>query len=222
VKTPSARTRLSALFRSDLRLIHFSFDLLRSTPGWDEAFAHSISDLEGAALRPEDLEAAGTSEQLRDVAAIWRALDQSARRSWTIQRVYVEAAAALERRPEAWPFQGPVLAFAAGGLAAAEARFLRAIPQGTIGVLAARPARKRYLDRMEELLGAEAGAALRSVAAPRAAGSERDLLASHLFEPPAGRSCPARSARGARGPTARLISRSTRAWRTSWRPRPAG
>lgn len=177
--------RLSALFRSDLRLIHFSLDLLRSTPGWDEAFAHSISDLEGAALRPEDLEAAGTSEQLRDVAAIWRALDQSARRSWTIQRVYVEAAAALERRPEAWPFQGPVLAFAAGGLAAAEARFLRAIPQGTIGVLAARPARKRYLDRMEELLGAEAGAALRSVEAPRAAGSERDLLASYLFEPPA-------------------------------------
>ena len=177
--------RLSALFRSDLRLIHFSLDLLRSTPGWDEAFAHSISDLEGAALRPEDLEAAGTSEQLRDVAAIWRALDQSARRSWTIQRVYVEAAAALERRPEAWPFQGPVLAFAAGGLTAAEARFLRAIPQGTIGLLAARPARKRYLDRMEELLGAEAGAALRSVEAPRAAGSERDLLASYLFEPPA-------------------------------------
>ena len=79
-----------------------------------------------------------------------------------------------------------MLAFAAGGLTAAEARFLRAIPQGTIGVLAARPARKRYyLDRMEELLGAEAGAALRSVAAPRAAGSERDLLASYLFEPPA-------------------------------------
>src|SRR6058998_1430705 len=80
--------RLSAIFRAGLRLVHFSLDLLRSTPGWDDAFARSISDLEGAGLRPEDLDAAGTSGQLRDVAAIWRALDDSARYSWTIQRVY--------------------------------------------------------------------------------------------------------------------------------------
>lgn len=176
--------RLSALFRSELRLTHFSLDLLRSTLGWDDAFARTISDLEGAGLHLEDLEAAGTPEQLRDVGRIWRALEGSAGRSWTVERMYLEAAAALERRPDAWPFQGAVLAFAGGDLTAAKARFLRTIPETTIGLLAARPARGRYLDRMERLLGAEAGAALRSAVAPRAAGNERNLLASYLFEPP--------------------------------------
>ncbi|MBI4564837.1 MAG: PD-(D/E)XK nuclease family protein [Planctomycetes bacterium] len=178
-------TRLSVLFRSELRLAHFSFELLRSTPGWDEAFARTLSDLEGAGLRPENLEAAGTPERLHDVARIWRALDDSASRSWTVERVYREAAAALEGRSAAWPFQGAVLVFAGGDLTAAEARFLRAIPRATVGLLAARPARKRYLDRMENLLGAAAGTALRTAVAPRASGSERDLLASYLFEPPA-------------------------------------
>jgi hypothetical protein len=31
--------RLLALFRPELRLVHFPLDLLRSKPGWDEAFA---------------------------------------------------------------------------------------------------------------------------------------------------------------------------------------
>src|SRR5262245_41107738 len=49
-------TRLSALFRSNLSLRHFPIDLLRSAPGWDHAFAQSISDLEAAGLRPEEIE----------------------------------------------------------------------------------------------------------------------------------------------------------------------
>src|SRR5205809_6960598 len=44
-------TRLSVLFRSDLPLGHFPINLLRSAPGWDDAFARTISDLEGAWLR---------------------------------------------------------------------------------------------------------------------------------------------------------------------------
>jgi hypothetical protein len=78
-----------------------------------------------------------------------------------------------------------VLSSATGNLTSAQARFLRAIPQSTTGVLIARPARKRYLDKMEELLGVEVGAALRSAEAPRASRNERDLLSSYLFEPPA-------------------------------------
>ena len=178
------KTRLSALFRSELPLGHFPINLLRSAPGWDDAFARTISDLEGAGLRPDDIEVAGASPQLQDVLTIWRLLDNSANQSWTFQRIYLEAALALEQHAETWPFHGPVLAFAVGDLTAAEARFLRAIPQATIALLAARPVRKRYIERMEKLFGAEAAAALESAKAPRAAGSERDLLASYLFEPP--------------------------------------
>src|SRR5262245_39094773 len=45
--------RLLAVFRSELRLGHFPLDLLRDKPGWDEAFARTISDFEGAGLQPE-------------------------------------------------------------------------------------------------------------------------------------------------------------------------
>jgi RecB family exonuclease len=176
--------RLLVLFRSALDLKHFRLDLLISNPGWDEAFAHTISDLEGAGLRPADLEFSGAPATLRDVAAVWRALDDSAGSSWTTQRIYAEAAASLERDPGGWPFQGAVLATAGGDLTVAEARFFRSIPMAKIGLLAARPLRERYLDRMEALLGREAGAAIRSATAPRSQSSERDLLASYLFEPP--------------------------------------
>jgi len=176
--------RLATLFRLGLPLAHFPVELLRSAPGWDHAFARTISDLEGAGVRPEDIDQAGASPQLQDVLTIWRALDQSAGPSWTTQRIYLEAALVLEQRPEVWPFPGPVLAGAASDLSAAEARFIRALPQATIGVLAGRPVRRLYIERMEKLLGSEASAAIEKTTAPRAAQNERDLLASYLFEPP--------------------------------------
>jgi RecB family exonuclease len=175
-------TRLAALFRSNLTLRHFPIDLLRSTPGWEAAFAHSISDLEGAGLRPEDLVA--DSAQLVDVLTIWRALDQSAPMSWTNQRIYLEAAIVLAQRPEFWPFAGAVLAHGGTALTAAEARFIRAIPRVTVGLLAGRPVRKRYLERIEKLFGVEAAAMLATTQAPRGEKTERDVLASYLFEPP--------------------------------------
>jgi hypothetical protein len=176
--------RLSALFRSGLSLGHFPVELLRSAPGWDDAFARTIWDLEGAGFRPEDIEVTGAAPQLKDVLTIWRALDKSAGHSWTFQRIYREAAIAVEQHPAAWPFPGPVLGCGVSDLTAAEARFLRAIPQVAIALWAARPVRKRYVERIERLFGAEAAAALESAKAPRASGSERDLLASYLFEPP--------------------------------------
>ena len=55
--------RILTLFRgSSLTLAQFPLELLRSTPGWDDAFARTISDLEAAALRPADLEAPGASD----------------------------------------------------------------------------------------------------------------------------------------------------------------
>src|SRR5262245_59993458 len=44
--------RLRTLFQIPLPLQHFSQELLRSRPGWDEAFAHTIGDLEQAGLDP--------------------------------------------------------------------------------------------------------------------------------------------------------------------------
>jgi hypothetical protein len=106
--------RLSGLFRSQMQLRHFSRELLCSKPGWEEAFARTISDLEGSGLRPEDLDVSVQSAPLQDVAAIWRAVDESAGRSWTVQRTYLEAAIALRDGPETWPFQGAALAFVGG------------------------------------------------------------------------------------------------------------
>lgn len=179
------KARLLALFRGGLPLEHFSLDLLRSKPGWDEAFALTVSDLEGTGLKPEDLEGPGEILRFRDVAAIWRALDASAGQSWTDAQIYLEAAAALERNPGRWPFVGPTLAPVTGRVTAVEGRFLRAIPHVTLGLLVARPVRSHYLERIEALFGIPVGDALRSTNAPRSSSSERDLLVSYLFEPPA-------------------------------------
>ncbi|HYG67535.1 MAG TPA: PD-(D/E)XK nuclease family protein, partial [Anaeromyxobacteraceae bacterium] len=45
--------RLRVLFEEDLALDHFDLELLRTAPGWDEAVAHAIGELEAAGLRPE-------------------------------------------------------------------------------------------------------------------------------------------------------------------------
>ena len=95
--------------RIDVAFRHFSRELLCSKPGWEEAFARTISDLEGSGLRPEDLDVSVQSPRLQDVAAIWRAVDDSAGRSWTVQRTYLEAAIALRDGAETWPFQGATL-----------------------------------------------------------------------------------------------------------------
>lgn len=177
--------RLLAVLRAGLSLAHFPLDLITSRPGWDEAFAQTIADLEAAGLRPEDLETKAAAARLRDVAAVWRALDESAGPSWTTQRIYLEAALTLEADTDRWPYPGEVLVAAANDATAAEARFFRAIPRATLGILAARPIREHYLERIEALFGEPAAAQLESTAAPRSSVTERDLLASYFFEPPA-------------------------------------
>jgi hypothetical protein len=184
--------RLLALFRAGLPLEHFPLDLLHSTPGWDEAFARTITDLEAAGLRPADLESPGSPGRLRDVTAAWRGIDDSAGSSWTIPRIYAEAAATLERDPSLWHYPGATLACVGSDLTAAAARFLRAIPEATVGLLAARPLRKRFLDRVGGLLGKEAAESLVSAKVPHLHASERDLLASFLFESPAALADPSR------------------------------
>ena len=177
--------RLQVVFRAGVGLQHFSLLLLRDKPGWDVAFARTIGDLEAAGLRPDDLERGGAPTRVRDVATIWRAVEDAAGRSWTTSRIFLEAAARLAAGSRAWPFPRPVLAIVSTGATLAAARFVNAIPEVRLAALAGRPMRVRHVERAERLFGSDAAAALASAAAPRPATSERDLLASYLFEPPA-------------------------------------
>src|SRR5262245_19364961 len=95
--------RLQAIFRAGIGLQHFSLTLLRDKPGWDVAFARTIDDLEASGLRPADLERGDAPTRVRDVAAIWRAVEEAAGRSWTMGRIFLEAAARLVAEPRAWP-----------------------------------------------------------------------------------------------------------------------
>jgi hypothetical protein len=203
--------RLLALFREGLPLEHFPADLLRGTPGWDEAFARTLLDLEGAGLSPGDLEAHASeglaadpadpeararAARLRDVAAIWRALDEAAGRSWTTPHLQAEAALQLEQAPALWPHEGAVLAAVTGHETAARARFLRAIPVVALAFVGARPAREHHLARLGTLFGPDVATALLGASAPRAHASERDLLAAYFLEPPALLADPARPRSG--------------------------
>jgi RecB family exonuclease len=180
--------RLRALFAEDFSLEHFDLRLLREAPGWPEAFAAAIGDLEGALLSPDRLPAA--SPRWRDVALLWRRLDAAAGRSLTTARVLSQAASLLEAgaRPET----GPVLAAVTGRESAAEARFLRALPGATLALHAARPLRDRHLDRVEALFGPEARAALEAAPPPEADPTERGLLARFLFADPGALADPGR------------------------------
>lgn len=109
---PLRPARMLTVLRDGARLEHFPLALLRDKPGWDEAFAHTIGDLEAAALRPNTLLAAGDypadiAARLRDIATVWTALDEAAGASWTTARILTEAQTALARAPHVWRFHGP-------------------------------------------------------------------------------------------------------------------
>lgn len=180
--------RLLALIKENLPLEYFALYLLRSTPGWPEAFAGAISDLEGAGLGPDQLPAA--TPQWRDVRLLWKKVEAMAGRSWTSSRIYREAALVLESG--AHPTTGPVFAAVTGRESAVQARFLVALPGAVLGVVAARPLRARYLDRVLRLFGRDARKALEGAPLPSANASERDLLVRHLLSPPEFLADPAR------------------------------
>src|SRR5262249_47287882 len=160
-------SRLLVLFEQELALGYFPLGLLRERPGWDEAFARTITDLESADLRPEDLDRHADA-RVADVATIWRALDDAAGPAPPAARAYPRAALGLESQPGTWPFDGRRLAVVAD-VSAADGRFLRAVPRLSLGLLAARPIRKRHLDRLSRLLGPAAARALQETSAPRSA-----------------------------------------------------
>lgn len=175
--------RLLTLFDQGLSLRYFRQCFLQTRPGWEDAFARTISDLEAAGLRPEDLPVS-EDDRWADVAAVWRALNDAAGDSWTSARVLMTAGALLEQSPRAWPFDGNTLAVVTGETTVAESCFLKATPGLTLGALGARPLREHYLERLAELFGEACRQAVSTAVASRGSSTERDLLAAYLFEPP--------------------------------------
>lgn len=172
--------RLRELFRSDLELkVYRPQDL--ASPGWEDAFASTIEQLEKAALRPGDLDALD-DPRVSDLATIWRALDADAGSSWTLARV-MEKARELLQGSGTWPFDAPVLAAVPAVTDTAHARFLLALPRLTLGVVPGRPARRRAVERIRWLFGDEAAQLV--VAVPASVRTdELGLLADHLFDAP--------------------------------------
>jgi hypothetical protein len=180
--------RLQALLSTDLPLEYYDLLLLRSTPGWAEAFARAIGDLESAGVGPAQLPE--TTAQWRDLSLLWRSVEAAAGSSWSQARLYQEAAALLEAGAS---FDaGPILAAVTGRETAVQARFLRALPGATLALHAARPVRERHLARVAALFGQAARAALEAAPPPASDATELDLLRRHLFSRPEQLADPAR------------------------------
>ncbi|MBI5487728.1 MAG: PD-(D/E)XK nuclease family protein [Deltaproteobacteria bacterium] len=172
--------RVRGLLRRERRMRYFDPVQLRTRPGWDEAFARTITELEGAGESARD-PALAVDLREADLFALWRELDAEAGSSWSAARILREAA---ERLPAACPLHGPILIAVTGHETAAHAAFLRALPRRRLAVLAARPVREEHVERLGRLFGEEAAAALRTARAPQDGATDRDRLASRLFEPP--------------------------------------
>jgi RecB family exonuclease len=168
--------RVHGLLRGGLKLKHFPLSLLQERPGWDEALARTISDLEAAWLSPAALPKDGA---FRDVATIWNALDEAAGTSWTEARMLVEGAASLRAFPDLWR-NGATLAALSGHEDAALLLFVRQIPGAQIALFAQDPRHDSFDARIAALVGADLPPTRR--AAP--CKTQRDVLASYLFAPP--------------------------------------
>lgn len=180
-------SRLLSLFRArKLALRYFTPALLTSRPGWDAAFAKTITELESAALTPQSL--AGLSRdadpRIGDVAAVWAAIDAEAGNSWTTARQLREATAELTANPSYWPYDGPTFTAVTGHETAAHAAFIQAIPRVTLAVHRARPRRTSHAERIERLYGPGHRTAFEAPESHPPPTTERALLAAYLFESP--------------------------------------
>ncbi len=186
--------RLRQLARQRELVAYLGYDL--DTPGWGEAFATTIEQLESGGLRPDDL-ALLNDDRATGLAAAWRCLDLSAGGSWTGARITAEAAFVLAADPCAWPYAGPTLALTTPGNTSVEARFLRATPSITLAAAAARPNGDGVVARMASQYGDVVAAAhARWNPVPAPASSELALASALLFASPTALAAPDRPRSG--------------------------
>ena len=217
-RRPCARSGSWPCSASPYRSGYFPTRLLQEKPGWNEAFAGTITDLEAAELSPERLEAEG-DPRLADVATIWRALNRLAGASWTIRKDLPRGG----EHPGA-----PTGALAVLRPSARHSDRPREPGRGALPALDprrdARPARRQalsehHLDRSKRPSAARPGRRSRQ----RRRGPAPP---SATCWPPTSSSRPAcwatRHGPGATGPTTPCGSSSTRGSRPRSRPRPTG
>lgn len=177
-------SRLRALLRNEPALRSLDVRFLRDSTGWDEALAHTIEDLESAALDASSFANRAADDHERDLATLWAALDESAAESWTGARILREAARRAAGATAAPIDRAPVLAVLTGDESAGACAFLRAIAASPL-LFGARPMSPGLITRIEALWGPEAAAVVRYTSAPRRSGAKRlDALSSWIFEDP--------------------------------------
>jgi len=147
----------SALVREAIsasKLTRFDGDDLLAVPGWDDAFARTLSECADSALSPAAL-LASPDAQVRDVGAVFSALCEDAG--------LVHASDILHRAIPLIPARAqaePILAVVTGLETPTEVQFLRALPDVAWALWAVRPVHPEHADRVASLFGQAAAAAL--------------------------------------------------------------
>ena len=170
--------RIAALLQQDLVFHGFDLRVLRERPGWEDALATTIGDIEAACIDPQSLRAAA-DPRCADLALLIEKLDGAAGTSWTAARVLREATALLRADQTLWPFGGSCLTEITGHEHVALAQWLRAIPNMRVVLADVQPRRSAYVERATALFGE---VPVVEIANPHR--SERDLLAQFLFARP--------------------------------------
>lgn len=177
--------RVSALLEEEssrISLESLDIRLLRQAPGWNDAIARTISDLEAAGFRSDTFRVAAETARERDLASLWEALDSAAGTSWTRSRILFEAAT---RRAALTRPSGAFLAVILGDESRALATFVRSLPGASLVCLGARPNAQAFLRRLEATWGRDVLDAVTTATQPgRTRTSRRESLVSWIFEDP--------------------------------------
>ena len=176
-------SRLHVLYVQGLDPEYFRRDLVLSAPGWEEALARTMGDLERAGLSARDLEQIDTPVG-RGLTRVWQALDEAAGLSVTRAGLVARAAVEVERSTERASDWGSVLAVVSGYVDGVEAWLIRAIPGAELVLRAARPVREGFPERVEALFGHEARALLEAQTPVREGSSDLAVVQGFLFESP--------------------------------------
>jgi hypothetical protein len=175
------------------RLCYFKLDQLRTGAGYAEALAATISELSQAALTPAALRKAASSDpatasRLKDIAAIWDALESQAASHdcTTYSQVLDRASALLSKHPSLYPFRARTIAFIDEQTTNTLLHFFASIPRLTAVYFRAFPERRKLRARLEYALSilnlTEHPPVIRGPSSPRlAVFKELDILKKRLF-----------------------------------------
>jgi hypothetical protein len=175
------------------RLCYFKIDQLRTGAGYAEALAATIGELSQAALTPAALRKAASSDpatasRLKDIAAIWEALESQASSNGctTYSRVLDRTSALLSKHPSLYPFRARTIAFIDEQMTNTLLDFFASIPRLTAIYFRAFPERRKLRTRLEYALSilnlTEHPPVIRGPSSPRlAVFKELDILKKRLF-----------------------------------------